>query len=394
MKLGEICETSAGGTPLKSEKEYYAGGDIPWLLSGEVNSKNITLSKNFITRKGLDNSSAKVFPPNTVLVAMYGATAGQVGILRFHAATNQAVCGILPNDRVIPEYLYYFLLSKKSTLVAQAVGNAQPNISQQKIRNTEIELPPLIEQKRIVAMLDEAFEDIDKARELTEQNLKNARELFESYLHQAFLPENHWETNTLSNICQIKPPKKEAREVLTDTDKVSFVPMDCLGISQKELQLKHERTLREVAGSYTYFGEGDVLLAKITPCFENGKLGIARGLTNRIGFGSSEFIVFRCSDKIAPDYLYYYLSRQRFIEEGQPLMTGAVGHKRVSKDFIENYSISYPALSEQKQIYGRLDKARTEINRIVAIYETKLDYLNELRNSLLANTFSGKLKIA
>ena len=82
-KLGDVCETGAGGTPLKTHKDYYEGGTIPWLLSGEVSQGEIFEAKNFITDKGLKNSSAKMFPPNTVLVAMYGATAGQVGILRF-----------------------------------------------------------------------------------------------------------------------------------------------------------------------------------------------------------------------------------------------------------------------------------------------------------------------
>ena len=186
MKIADFCQTAAGGTPLKSKKEFYEGGDIPWLLSGEVSNKNITNTKQFITQAGLAGSSAKVFPENTVLIAMYGATAGEVGILRCEAATNQAVCGIYPNKDVLPEYLYYFFLNHKEVLVAQAVGNAQPNISQQKIKNTEISLPPLPEQKRIVTILDKAFAEIEQARALAEKNLENACELFESYLQQVF----------------------------------------------------------------------------------------------------------------------------------------------------------------------------------------------------------------
>jgi type I restriction enzyme S subunit len=152
--LGEVCKTGSGGTPLSSRKEYYEGGNIPWLLSGEVAQGNVREAKNFITKAGLENSAAKLFPKDTVLVAMYGATAGQVGILRFEAATNQAVCGILPNDKFVPEFLFYFLLAKKDELVAQATGNAQPNISQIKIKNTEGPVPPLAEQQRIVGLLD------------------------------------------------------------------------------------------------------------------------------------------------------------------------------------------------------------------------------------------------
>ncbi|TVR76510.1 MAG: restriction endonuclease subunit S, partial [Chitinophagaceae bacterium] len=185
-KLGEVCDTGAGGTPLKAHKDYYEGGTIPWLMSGEVSQGEIFKARNFITEKGLKNSSAKLFPINTVLVAMYGATAGQVGILKFEACTNQAVCGILPNNKTIPEYLFYCFLSKKEELVSQAVGGAQPNISQIKIRNTKIPLPPLPEQQRIVSILDTCFAAIDKAKSNAEHNLKNAKALFESYLQGMF----------------------------------------------------------------------------------------------------------------------------------------------------------------------------------------------------------------
>lgn len=97
-----------------------------------------------------------------------------------------------------------------------------------------------------------------------------------------------WRNERLQDVCQIKPPKKEARQRLSDPDLVSFVSMSDLGICMKDLSSREERLLSEVSGSYTYFAERDVLLAKITPCFENGKLGIGRDLKNGIGFGSSE----------------------------------------------------------------------------------------------------------
>ncbi|MBW4686714.1 MAG: restriction endonuclease subunit S [Komarekiella atlantica HA4396-MV6] len=199
--IGEVCKTGAGGTPLKSKKEYYESGQIPWLLSGEVAQGEIFKSENFITQAGLENSSAKIFPVNTVLVAMYGATAGQVGILRFEAATNQAVCGILPNERFVPEFIYYTLLSKKAELISKAAGNAQPNISQIKIKNTEIPIAPLSEQKRIVAILDETFEGIDRAIANTEKNLANSSEIFESYLNAIFTQKGDgWEEKTLKQV--------------------------------------------------------------------------------------------------------------------------------------------------------------------------------------------------
>lgn len=141
-ELGDICKTSSGGTPSKAHTEYY-NGEIMWLRSGEVSQGDIYNTEQTITLLGLENSSAKIFPVNTVVIAMYGATVGQVGILRKEMSTNQAICGIFPNGDMTPEYLYYFLISKKAEFLKSAIGGAQANISQQIIRKTLIPLPPL-----------------------------------------------------------------------------------------------------------------------------------------------------------------------------------------------------------------------------------------------------------
>lgn len=141
-ELGDICKTSSGGTPSKAHTEYY-NGEIMWLRSGEVSQGDIYNTEQTITLLGLENSSAKIFPVNTVVIAMYGATVGQVGILRKEMSTNQAICGIFPNGDLTPEYLYYFLISKKAEFLKAAIGGAQANISQQIIRKTLIPLPPL-----------------------------------------------------------------------------------------------------------------------------------------------------------------------------------------------------------------------------------------------------------
>ena len=177
VKLGEVCETTSGGTPLKSKPEYYEGGTIPWLRSGEVAQGFVRESELFITEKGLKNSSAKLLPINTVLVAMYGATAGQVGILKFESTTNQAVCGILPNDKFIPEFLFQALKDQKEIMVGFAGGGAQPNISQGVIRNLQIPLPLLTIQKQIVEKIEAErtlVESSKKLIEIYEQKTKDA----------------------------------------------------------------------------------------------------------------------------------------------------------------------------------------------------------------------------
>ena len=160
VKIGDVFKTSSGGTPLRNKQEYYTNGTIPWLKSGEVAQGYIYHSEEFITEDGLNNSSAKLFPVNSVLVAMYGATAGQVGILKFEATTNQAVCAIYPNEKVIPEYLYCILKQQTQAFVALSGGGGQPNISQQIIKDFEIPLPPLSIQQQIVAEIEGYQEEI------------------------------------------------------------------------------------------------------------------------------------------------------------------------------------------------------------------------------------------
>jgi len=169
-----------------------------------------------------------------------------------------------------------------------------------------------------------------------------------------------WQSQTLDEVCQIKPPKGEARARLAADGLVSFLPMEDLGIDEKFIRARQSKPLSAVAGGYTYFADGDVLLAKITPCFENGKLGIADGLINGIGFGSSEYIVFRPEKNLSKEWLYYYLSREAFREEGAARMFGAVGHKRVSKEFIESCSIPIPPLAEQQRVTGAKGRATAD----------------------------------
>ena len=188
-EIASFAHTSAGGTPLKSNKNYYEGGTIPWLLSGEVGVKEITKATNFITELGLKESSAKLFPPDTVLIAMYGATAGEVGILRFEASTNQAVCAVLPSARHLPEFIYYFLLHYKPDLIKKAAGSGQPNISQAKIKSINVPLPPIEQQRRIAAILDSSQFQTDHLKKNINYKISQLRDLKQSLLQKAFAGE-------------------------------------------------------------------------------------------------------------------------------------------------------------------------------------------------------------
>ena len=154
--LGDIGTWQAGGTPSRSNKTYY-GGSIPWLKTGDLNDGLITDIPESITEEAVANSSAKINPVGSVLIAMYGATIGKLGILTFPATTNQACCACIEYYAVIQSYLFYFLLSQRTTFISKGGGGAQPNISKEIIVNTTIPLPPLAEQQRIVTEIQRCF---------------------------------------------------------------------------------------------------------------------------------------------------------------------------------------------------------------------------------------------
>ncbi len=158
VKLGDVFKITSGGTPSKSKPEYYENGTIQWVRTGDLKGKYITKVEGRITEEALNKSSAKRFPVDTVLIAMYGATIGACSILSIDAATNQACAALLPNGEIDSSYLYYFLCSKKNDFIKMGVGGAQPNISATLIKGVPMPLPPLQTQKQIAKTLDTAAE--------------------------------------------------------------------------------------------------------------------------------------------------------------------------------------------------------------------------------------------
>ena len=158
--LGSIGKWQSGATPSRMRKDYY-GGDIPWLKTGDLNDWYITDIPEYITQQALNETSVKLNPAGSILIAMYGATIGKIGILTMPATTNQACCACISHNGIEQMYLFYYLLSHKGEFVRQGGGGAQPNISKEKIVETLIPIPPLSEQLRIIKAIEAIFNQID-----------------------------------------------------------------------------------------------------------------------------------------------------------------------------------------------------------------------------------------
>lgn len=383
VAIKDIAKTGAGGTPLRSQKEFYEEGSIPWLMSGEVCRRDIVSTANFITHLGLEKSSAKIFPKGTVLVAMYGATAGQVGVLRIEAASNQAVCGVYPSNNHVPEFLYYYLTYSKMQLVAQAVGNAQPNISQAKIRNTVIPLPSLEEQKRIVAILDEAFEGLARARKNAEYNLESVREFFERAHRDALSAGLGDKQVALSEVAEITSS-------LVDPRKHEFCDLPHVGAGNMAAasdRLVDVRTAKEeglISGKYL-FDEGMVLYSKIRPYLRKACRPDFAGLCS-----ADVYPVLPKVGLLDRDYLFHLLIGTDFTEYAIKGSDRA-GMPKVNREHMFRYKFSLPRLEDQKSVASKLDQLMCDVFAMIASYDAKIRELEHLQQSLLHKAFSGEL---
>lgn len=285
VNLGDeqFFSVCSGGTPNSTNPEYW-NGDINWITLADLPTSDfiseIVSTERTITEAGLNNSNARLLPANTVVVSSR-ATIGRIGIARTKLATNQGFKNIIIKDtsKVLPEYLAYILTTKRDEMIRMASGATFKEISKENFCKIQVPIPPLEIQKKLVA-------EIEGYRQI----ISGAQAIASSYLPKIVLRTEGYKT--IDEIAMIKPSKDEVKELPGDTV-VSFVPMADINTFDAAFTPKENRKLSEVLSGFTYFKDNDILLAKITPCFENGKAAIARNLTNGIGFGSTEYIVIR-----------------------------------------------------------------------------------------------------
>jgi type I restriction enzyme S subunit len=203
VSIEQFCQTGSGGTPPRERGERYYGGTIPWVKSGELKDGIVLDTQERITHLAVAESSAKVVPAGAILVAMYGATVGKTAMLGIEAATNQAICFVLPDPKIADaKFVWYALRARAPHLVAARVGGAQPNISQQIIRQTKLPLPPLSEQRRIVQTLDRG----DALREKRARADTKVRDILPALFIQMFnnrtTSGRNWPTESIAELVE------------------------------------------------------------------------------------------------------------------------------------------------------------------------------------------------
>ena len=309
---------------------------------------------------------------------MYGATAGQVGILRFEATTNQAVCGILPNDKFVPEFLYYLLLAKKDDLVAQATGNAQPNISQIKIKNTDVPVLPLPEQQRIVALLDEAFAGLATAKANAERNLQSARAIFESHLQSVFSQRGEgWVEKQLCDVCTLINGRAYKKDEMLRAGKYLLLRVGNFFSNRdwyySDLELEADK----------YCDKGDLLYAW------SASFGPRIWEGDKVIYHYHIWKVLPKDPIVEKRFLLYLLEWD--VDQIKLAHGTGTTMMHVSKGSMESRVVPIPPLSLQSGIVSQLDSLREETQRLARLYERKIAALEELKKTLLHQAFNGEL---
>ena len=217
IELSKVSKIVTGGTPSTANNEYWENGDIPWLQSGCCQNCYVTEASKYITKSGYDNSVTKMMPANTILIALTGATAGKIGYLTFEACGNQSITGITPDEsKLLPKFLYYFLIARRDKTVSDCTGGAQPHISQEYVKHIMINLPAISEQREIVKILDSL--NALKAKEETETLFLN--ELIKSRFIELFGNvidnEKGWNTYKLNDVCDVRDGTHDSPKYVSD----------------------------------------------------------------------------------------------------------------------------------------------------------------------------------
>lgn len=305
----------------------------------------------------------------------------------------------------IPQFIYYLYKSMfmDKQIHDMASGTTVDTYTIINANMTKVPLAPLAEQQRIVDRIESLFAKLDEAKEKAQTVMDSFETRRAAILHKAFSGEltakwrnehgagmESWEKVPLSNVCTVNPKKVDTKN-LPDELEVSFFPMPALSEIYGEITEPQTRPLKEVRNGFTNFSEGDVVFAKITPCMENGKSAVIGKLVNGIGFGTTEFFVLRCSDKLYNRFLYHLVRGKSFRDKAKAVMTGAVGQQRVPKSFLENYSLHLPEVDEQKEIVRILDGLFAKEQQVKEAAEAVLEKIDLMKKSILARAFRGEL---
>ncbi len=368
-KVDEVAFTASGGTPSTSKKEYWEKGNVPWMNSGTLKDNLITKPSHFITELGLKNSSAKLFPKHSIVIALTGATTGRVGILDFDCSANQSVTALYPSKFNNFKFLFYFLLASRDEVVGMSLGSAQPHINKFIVDNLKVPIPPLSEQQRIVSKLDLLFEKLESNKQRLEKVSLIEYQIFLKNIYNGL---EFYDTVKLEDYC------------LEQTERIgnNWKNFRLIGVSKDEgvvdLRVGGKKTFEK----YKIVKPGWFLYNPMR--VDIGSITIWDGKENAIT--SPDYVVFSIKHSLSPLMLLKFLKSSYGLSEINNNTQGAVRSRLYYRNLAE---INFPFSNVEKHAEAELlfigfNKLNQKKDLLKKIFE-------KLRQSILAKAFRGEL---
>ena len=386
--LGDLCEVIGGGTPSKDKAEYFTG-NIPWATVRDMRQELITDTEFRITKEAIQNSSTNVIPGGNVVIATRVGL-GKVCLLGQDTAINQDLRGIVPLDKstLTVRFLFWWLKSVADVIVAEGTGATVQGVKLPFVKSLQIPSLPVLEQNRIVAILDEAFAEIATAKANAKKNCQNARALFESYLNKVFTERGEgWVEKRLQDVCEKitdgthqTPKYFDSGVIFLSSRNVTSGVIDWENIKfideQQHVEL-HKRVAPRI---------GDILLAK------NGTTGVAAMVDRDVVFDIYvSLALLRSLGEVRTKLLLHFVNSPVAKQQFNKRLKG-VGVPNLHLQEIRDVRLCFPPDPlKQDAIIKQLDLLKVQVDKLESVYRQKLDALDELKQSLLHQAFSGAL---
>ena len=380
-KLGELYKITSGGTPSRTHSEYYEDGTIPWVKTGDLKDKYLFETDEKISQLGLENSSARIYLKNTVLLAMYGATIGATSILKIDAATNQACAAFSPREDTLPEYLCAFLESQKDKFIKDAVGGAQPNLSAGYLKTIEFKLPSLEQQTRITRNLSK----IDELLLLRKQQIAKLDELVKARFVEMFgsYPENEnaYPVVNVSDIADagVGVVIKPAQYYVTEERGIkAFRSLNIGEMYIKDSDWVYFSTEGNESNKKSQLHENDLLIVR------SGAPGTSCVVTKEFEGCNAVDVIIAHPDlsKVNPWYLCAYINYphgKKQIEEG----TGGAAQQHFNVGKCNNLKVLLPPRESQNQFADFVERVSQQKQTV----QQSLEKLELMKKALMQEYF-------
>ena len=352
--LDSLCKVASGGTPSRSKKEYWDGGDIPWIKIGNIKSKVVSNADEYITEAGLNNSSAKLFKKGTILYTIF-ATLGEVGILDFDACTNQAIAGISIEkpEEITTDYLYYYLKSKKAEVNQIGRGVAQNNINLSILRKFSIPLRDIEDQKTIVGFLNKVESIIEKQKRQLERLDELIKARFVEMFGNVVANDKGWPTEPISKAAPTSSPK------IKNNETVWLLNLDMVESQSGKVISKLIVSEDKINASTCTFDENNVLYSKLRPYLNKVVL------PDQEGYCTTELVPLRPGKELTREFLATLLRSDAFVGYINEKTAGAK-MPRVSMNIFRQFECILPPIALQQQFsefYNQVDKSKFAVQK-------------------------------